>query len=189
MALKRYTLYAPFDGTFTQVNLEVGAFVNMGTQLAKMISTNNLEVEVPVENRQSEWIKVGSPAVIHSTSRNKTWDGHVVRKADFVSPNTQSRSIFVKVDQDNSRDLLSGEYLEVEFKGQDIPNAMEIQRSAVFNSNMVFTVVEGRLKKESINLIKYNEETIVFDGLEPGTELVMEPLINAKEQTEVEIIR
>ncbi|PSK84786.1 efflux RND transporter periplasmic adaptor subunit [Prolixibacter denitrificans] len=189
MALKRYTLYAPFDGTFTQVNFEVGAFVNMGTQLAKMISTNNLEVEVPVENRQSEWIKVGSPAIIHSTSRNKNWQGHVVRKADFVASSTQSRSIFVKVDPDNARDVLSGEYLDVEFKGQEIPDAMEIQRSAVFNSNIVFTVVDGRLKKEPINLIKYNEETIVFNGLEPGTELVVEPLINAKEKTEVEIIR
>ena len=189
MALKRYTLYAPFDGTFTQVNLEVGAFVNMGTQLAKMISTNNLEIEVPVENRQSEWIKVGSPAIIHSVSRNKSWHGHVVRKADFVAANTQSRSIFVKVDQDNARDVLSGEYLNVEFQGQEIPDAMEIQRSAVFNSNVVFTVVDGRLKKEPINLIKYNEETIVFNGLEPGTELVVEPLINVKEQTEVDIIR
>jgi membrane fusion protein, multidrug efflux system len=47
--LSRHSLYAPFDGTFTMVNFEVGAFVNTGAQIAKMIRTDQLEIEVPIE--------------------------------------------------------------------------------------------------------------------------------------------
>jgi multidrug efflux pump subunit AcrA (membrane-fusion protein) len=188
MALKRFSLYAPFNGTFLNVNFEVGAYVNPGTQLARMISTDNLEVEVPVKNDLSEWIKVGSVAKVVSEDRNQEWKGRVVRKADFIDYGTQSRSIFVKVNRSEEK-VLAGEWLEVEFGGQVVRDVMEIPRSAIFNKNEVFTVVDGMLEKEIINVVKITETSAVINGLQPGVDLVTEPLINVKEKTAVEVIR
>jgi len=112
----------------------------------------------------------------------------VVRKADFVDQATQPRSIFVRVDNPKGNDLLAGEYKLVEFSGNKIPHAMEIPRSAVFNSNEVFTVVDGRLNKEEINILKVNETTLLFNGLDEGLHLVVEPLINVKENSPVSLI-
>jgi len=190
MALKRYSLYAPFNGTFTQVNFEVGAYVNPGTQVARMISSDNIEVDVPVPNNESEWIAIGTRANVISGERNLQWEGRVVRKADFVEYSTQSRSIFVKVNISKSKEkLLAGDYLEVKFGGQLIKDVMEIPRSAIFNENEVFIVVEGRLVKTLVNVVKRTDKTAIIKGLAPGTELVVEPLIDVKEKTPVEIIR
>lgn len=184
--LERHSMYAPFDGTFTQVSYEVGAYVNTGSPIARMIRTDHLEIEVPVENEFSKWIKLGDRVTVLK-GQNKLY-GTVVRKAAFVDENTQSRSIFVRVGSQAGLELLAGEYLSVVFPGYPIKNAMEIPRSAVFNTNTVFTVEDGFLKKSQINIIKVNTSTLIFDGLEEGTYVVTEALINVKERTPVEIL-
>lgn len=186
--LSRHSLYAPFDGTFTQVIVEVGGYVNTGGQIARMIRTDQLEVEVPVENYQSEWIKIGDKVRVFSNQNKSVKQGVVVRKSDFIDANTQSRSIFIKLLNSESNKLLSGEYMEVEFPGQKIQNAMELPRGAVFNSNEVFTVIDGKLKKQVIEVLKWNETTLIFNGLEEGTKVVSEPLINVKENSPVGIL-
>lgn len=187
--LSRHSLYAPFNGTFTLVNYEVGVYINTGGMIARMIRTDQLEVEVPVKSGQSEWIKIGDKVKVFSSDSRSELPGKVVRKSSFVDESTQSRSIFVKVDVKDEDELLVGEYKRVLFPGQSIANAMEIPRSAVFNTNEVFTVADGRLKKQAINVMKINDKTLIFNGLEAGVEIVVEPLINAKENLPVEIIR
>ncbi len=186
--LARRSLIAPFDGTFSQVNFEVGAYVNAGSQIARMIGTDILEVEVPVENENSKWIKIGDKVKVYSEIDQDTLVGRVVRKAEFVDAATQGRSIFVRVDQFGDDDLLVGEYKEVEFPGQKIRQAMEIPRNAVFNSNTVFTVFDGELKKADIRVLKVNETSLIFNGLPENTMVVIEPLINVKENLPVEIM-
>ena len=185
--LERRSLYAPFDGTFTQVNFEVGAYVNAGGQIARMIRTDLLEVEVPVESENSRWIKIGDQVNVQSYNKDPM-KGMVVRKADFVEPSTQSRSVFVRVRDFSNDDLLAGEYKVVEFPGQKIDGAMEIPRNSIFNSNEVFTVVDGELKKAEINILKINETSLLFNGLGEGTMVVVEPLINVRENLAVEVL-
>lgn len=186
--LSRHSLYAPFDGTFTQVNYEVGGYVNTGAQIAKMIRTDELEVEVPVENGQSKWIKIGDHVKVYSRNKQTESTGVVVRKADFVDPATQARSIFVKVKDVANDKLLAGEYKLVVFPGQVIPDAMELPRNAVFNTDEVFTIVDGKLNKRIIHILKWNETTLIFNGLKEGTKVVAEPLINVKENSPVGIL-
>jgi len=186
--LSRHSLYAPFDGTFTQVSFEVGAYVNIGGQIARMIRTDQLEVEVPVENDQSKWIEIGDVVQVYSKNKTEQQQGEVVRKSNFVDPSTQSRSIFVRVNKSNQDHLLAGEYKQVIFPGQKINKAMILPRSAVFNSNEVYTVVDGKLKKREINILKWNETTLIFNGLEEGAKVVAEPLINVKENSPVGIL-
>ena len=185
--LSRHSLYAPFDGTFTQVNFEVGAYVNTGGQIAKMISTDQLEVEVLVENEQSKWIKIGDKVEVYSETWETPRTGQVVRKSHFVNEN-QFRGVFVRVNTLQNDELLAGEYKEVVFPGQKLSGVMEIPRSAVFNSNEVFIVEDGKLKKQKINDIKWNETTLIFNGLEEGSKVVVEPLINVKENSPVGIL-
>ncbi|HZL09439.1 MAG TPA: efflux RND transporter periplasmic adaptor subunit [Prolixibacteraceae bacterium] len=186
--LSRHTFYAPFDGTFTMVNFEVGAYVNAGGQIAKMIRTDQLEIEVPVENSQSEWIEIGDQVNVFSRDRTAHSPGKVVRKSNFVEASSQSRSVFVQVRNPEKTNLLAGEYKLVEFPGQLVTNAMEIPRSAVFNTNEVFIVLDGKLKKRELNILKWNETTLIFDGLDEGSQLVVEPLINVQENSPVGIV-
>lgn len=180
--LERHSLYAPFNGTFTNVNYEVGSYVNAGSQIAEMIQTTELEIEVPVENQQSNWIKVGDKIKVHLETGQNAKTGYVVRKSAYIDENSQSRSIFVKV-PNSSGQLVSGQYLDVEFPGQKIESAMEMPRAGVFNTNEVFVVLNGELKKKQINILKWNESTLIFNGLDEGLYVVTEALVNVKENS------
>lgn len=186
--LDKYMIYAPFSGSYTDVYLEAGAVANTGTRVARIIRTDKLEVEVPIEVKNAHWISLGDTVQVEGEDGTGEWTGKVVRKSSFVDPGSQSVSIFVKLDANPANPLLPGVYLKAIFPGIMVDNAMEIPRNAVFNSNEVFVVQEGRLSKRLIDIRKVNETTLIFTGLQEGIDVVVEPLVNATENEAVEIL-
>ena len=189
ITLDKYIIHAPFNGTFTDVFMEVGAIANPGATLARIIRTDRLEVEVSIETVDVGWIAIGDTVNVSTEGGSLSWVGRVVRKSDFVSADTQTRNVFVRLEQARNMPVYMGQYLKAVFNGKEIENAMEIPRNAVFNNNEVFVVEDGKLAKREITILKINETTLIFSGLEENTELVVEPLINAVENTEVQIVR
>ena len=186
LQISRRTVIAPFNGTFTEVNLEVGTYTNAGGRVASAIQTDELELEVPVAPFDATWIKIGDNVKISKKTDESSWDGQVIRKSPFVDPNTQSQSIFIYLKNNGSHKLLPGEYYTADFQGHPIDGVMEIPRNAVFNTNEVFVIVENRLQKRQISIIKENEKTLLFNGLDEGELIVLQPLINVLEGTLVE---
>lgn len=188
LSFSRRSVHAPFAGTYTEVYSEEGAYANTGGKVARIIRTDMLELEIPLERFHSEFVDIGASVTVTSTSRNVSWLGKVIRKSQFVDPGTQSQSVFVKIQNSSQDPILAGEYLSAAFVGQTIPDVMEVNRNAVFNSNEVFIVIDGHLSKVSIDIVKINEKTLLFRGVEPGMMLVTQPLINVMEGTAVAII-
>ncbi len=187
LQLSRHTIIAPFNGTYSDVYIEEGAYTNMGGRVAHAIRTDILEIEVPLDKFDAEWVKINDKVKVYSESRNAEWQGKVVRKSQFVDPNTQSQGIFVRINNTDKKSLLVGEYLNSVFPGHPIDNAMEIPRNVVFNTNEVFIVEDGKIHIEMINILKINEKSLIFNGIDEGKVLVMQPLINVLEGSEVEI--
>jgi len=183
LQLSRHTLIAPFNGSLTEVYMELGAYTNIGGRIAHAICTDELEVEVALLRFDAVWVKIGDPVTLHSDKRSLNWKGHVVRKSQFVDENTQSQSVFVKVSNHIEPSLLSGEYLTASFPGHPVEQVMEIPRNAVFNTDEVFIVHDNRLQIKNINIVKVNTNTLIFNGLSPGDSLVVQPLINVYEGT------
>jgi len=183
-----YRIYAPFDGTITEVNLEKGAIANPGTKLGKIINTVNLELEVPVDLDDSKWLKEGQKVKVFNDDKTSKFVGKIVRKSQDINPNTQSINIYVSLNSSKNNPIYKGEYFTAVFDGIKISNVMEITRSAVFNQNMVFTVENGLLVKRTINVKKVNKDKLYFTGLTEGLNVVSEPLINASENSSVKIL-
>lgn len=187
--LSKYKIYAPFNGTFTNVMMEVGSVVNPGSRIATMIKTDKLELEVPVKIEDIYLVNVGDNVVASTKDGLYSWNGKVVRKADYVDPNSQSITVFVALEPTKSKPLYQGQYLKAVFAEQNLDNSMEIPRNAIFNKEMVFTVEDGKLKKQRVNILKTNHTSVLFSGLESGTMVVVEPLVNAQEGTNAEILK
>jgi len=187
LQLSRHTIKAPFNGTYTDVYLEAGAYINTGGRVAHAIRTDILEIEVPLERFDAQWVKIGDEVTIQSDTKSIQWKGKVIRKSQFVDQQTQSQNVFVRVENNRQKPMLAGEYLDVTFPGHPIENAIEVPRNVVFNTNEVFVVDNQRLSKRVINIIKLNEKTLILNGLKEGELLVMQPLINVQEGTLVEI--
>jgi multidrug efflux pump subunit AcrA (membrane-fusion protein) len=181
----KYTISAPYNGAIQNVLLEVGSVANPGSRIAQIIKTSQLEVEIPVEVSAASWLRLGDQAVLKTEANDTVGKAYIKRISSFVDPATQSINVYLEVTRQYEK-LFPGEYLRAEFAGMRINSVMEIPRNAVFNRNQVFTVVDGYLNKNEINLLKVNETSILFNGLPEGMEIITEPLANANESMQVQ---
>ncbi len=186
---KFYNIYAPFPGTITEVNLQAGAVANPGSRLGKIINTSNLELEIPIKIKDSKWIKVGTHIKVYNTDKTATWNGRVIRKSQNVSPTTQSINVYISLSTSNKVPIYKGQYFTANFGGIKLNDVMEIPRKSVFNQNEVFVVKDSLLAKREIKIIRTGNSKVYFNGLKTGANIVMEPLINATENTKVRILR
>ncbi|MFP4471945.1 MAG: efflux RND transporter periplasmic adaptor subunit, partial [Bacteroidales bacterium] len=162
---------------------------NPGTRIARIIETQVLELEVPVVVDELRWIHTGDRVQVFNERRTHSWQGTVTRISEFVDPETQSVGVFVRIQNTRDNPVYSGMYLVARFDSKTVEHAMEIPRQAVFNQNEVFIVQDSSLVKKKIDIRKINENTLIFNGLNEGLELVVEPLINVKEGTMVKTNR
>ncbi|OQX81876.1 MAG: hypothetical protein B6D64_01515 [Bacteroidetes bacterium 4484_276] len=187
--LRKHSIYAPFGGTIMEVYLQAGGIANIGTRIAKIIETDLLELEVPVDLQDLPWISIGSKVEVLNETRTHTWQATVARISKFIDPTTQAASVFVQVKNSAANPVYAGMYLIARFNGKSVANSMEIPRQAVFNQDEVFIVVDSTLRKHKINIRKVNQNTLIFNGIAEGTEIVVEPLVNLREGTLVETDR
>lgn len=186
---KKYSIYAPFTGVITSVNVEVGGIAGMNMRLGTIINTLQYELEVPLKVENAKWVKKGDKVVIKNNSETETWKGRVLRKSGNLNVQTQSLSLFIEIYNNQKTPIYKGEYLKAYFNSLQISDVMEIPRNAVFNTNEVFVVENDLLTKEKVNVVKINENSVFFNGLKPDKLIVVEPLINAHENTKVKVIK
>ena len=176
--LRKYSIRAPFTGAIQDVTLQVGSVANPGSRIARIIKTGDLEIEVPLQISEAQWVRKGQKAILKSEDRKEIGTGVVRREATYVDPSNQSINVYVAILPGTER-LYAGEYLRVEFPGMVINSAIEIPRNATFNTDMVYVVDSGYLAKKEINVLKTNEKSVIINGLDEGIELVVQPLANA----------
>lgn len=183
--LQRYVFRAPYTGSITELRVEENSVVNPGTQLMRIIRTDEMEAELSLKADEMKWINKGMELMVYNDNRNFSWKGKIVRIGDFIDPNTQSVSVYVSIQPNKNNKLYEGMYVMAEINGTRISDAMEIPRRALFNNNYVYTVVDGKLKQEQVNLVKLNAETAIINGLETGKKVVVESVPGASDNQTV----
>lgn len=176
--LEKYSYRAPFDGSITDIALQSGSYVNPGTRIGNIIRSDKLEVKVDVTIDDIQWVNLGSRVSIDTEDGDHGWTGKVTRISEVLNKNTQSIDVFITIQQ-SATPLYDGQYLRAIIPGRDVLEAMEIPRNAMVDNSHVFIVQDSLLKMRSIDIYKINSQTVVFNGLDEGTDLVIEPLINA----------
>ncbi|MBT31570.1 MAG: efflux transporter periplasmic adaptor subunit [Thalassobius sp.] len=176
--LTKHKIYAPFNGTISEVSIYPGTFASGGNKIAKILETNNLELKVAVSIDDVSWLKIGKEINISTENNMQQWQGKIVRIGDFVNENTQSIDVFVQLYPGQEK-VYEGMYLRATMPGKVVNEGMEIPRNAVFNGSQVYTVEDSLLKVNDIKIHKINSETVVFTGIDAGKDIVVEPLVNA----------
>lgn len=119
--LQRYErIIAPFDGTITARNTDIGDLIDAGTsnprELFHLAAVGKLRVFVAVPEIYANNIHDGDDATITQDSNpGQVIQGEIVRNSNAISPST--RTLNVEVDVDNAGDRLRpGAYVFVHFK-------------------------------------------------------------------------
>jgi membrane fusion protein (multidrug efflux system) len=103
----RAVIKAPFDGTVTQIDLEVGEVVNPGQPVARVVALDPIHVTVSVADRDVGLLKPGMPVMVSADAAAGSFQG-VVHNVDLAA-DLESRSFLSKVQLPNpDRQLLPG---------------------------------------------------------------------------------
>ena len=188
--LKKFYIYAPFNGSIVTINYQLGSVVNPGANIGTIISTDELELEVPVEQRDIEFVQKGKTVtIVDESDFEQNWIGKITRIADFIDPNSQSVSVFINIQKRSKYEALDGLFLKARIPGKSVKDATEVPRRILKNKNEIFIVQDSVLVTRKVRVHKVSENNAIISGLEPGDMMVTDRPSNASENMKVEIIK
>ncbi|MDF1673971.1 MAG: efflux RND transporter periplasmic adaptor subunit [Vicingaceae bacterium] len=182
--IKKYGVYAPFNGTIVAVTSEVGTTVNPGSPIATIIKTMDLEVAVPINPEYASLVSVGDNVSLFSEDKSISWEGVVSHIAKNVNENTQSVDVYITINN-TSNTLYNGMYLEVKINSDKIANAIEVPRRALLDNGMVYVVRDSLLFSVKPEIVKHNKGGIILRGLSDKELVVVEPIPGAVDSMKV----
>lgn len=190
-------IFAPFDGTVTARNFDVGALLNPtntspGQQLFDVERTDVLRVFISVPQVYATEIRTGQGAEL--TVRNyprQPFHGEVARSAGALDPRTRTLRLQVNFPNPGGK-LLGGMYGEV---GLEVPRQtaeLTIPTSAmIFNAEGTrVAVVDGQktVHLRTITLGRdFGTEVEVADGLKGDEQIVANPGERLADDVEVQV--
>ena len=187
--LSRTRITAPFTGKTIARIVELGDYVVPGKVLARIYSTEAVEVVVYMLPREAEWVSIpgfntageGSVAVVEAAISGKPgrWKGRVVRALGEIDRRTRMIGVVVRVPGAFSSlpPLVPGAYAKVSIIGREVANATELPARAVHEGPVVWVAQGGQLRIKKVS-VAWREpgKVVIAPGLEPGTRVVVSNL-------------
>ncbi len=184
--LNKYKIFAPFGGSYRDVQRQVGAVAGMGASLATIVRTDRLEMRVPVPPEDAKWIEPGVPVTI-TGENNHTASGTVTRVADFVDETTQTVKVYVKYIPKGKQAFKIGEFAVATFDIDKQIKGMMIPREVLINGKKVYVIRNEKLQLEEITTERILNDHVIISGLDDGTLVVTESLVDVSEGDKVKI--
>ncbi|MBS1852012.1 MAG: efflux RND transporter periplasmic adaptor subunit [Acidobacteria bacterium] len=179
-------IYAPFDGTISARNTDIGALIDSGasggtrTELFHIVSSGKLRVYVNVPEEYSRVTKPGLKTdLVLAEFPGRRFPGTLVRTADAIDPRT--RTLLVEIEVNNpTKELFSGSYAEVHMKLPGAVSSFTLPvNTLLFRSEGLRVATVNPDKKVSLLPITighdYGTEVEVVAGLKGGETVVLNP--------------
>jgi multidrug efflux pump subunit AcrA (membrane-fusion protein) len=180
--LKKYRIYAPFEGTLTEASINQGTLVRSGQKVGEFIRSGIYEMETAVSVEELPYIAIGDSVMLKSVKGRSLYEGEIVRINEEVSTNTQTVKVFIRV---ANPELKAGMYLEGRVKGRAFDNASEINRDILVNEEQVFVMQDSTAVLKDITTLKTSDTTAIVRGLDEGGTLITEDNLSSFEGTRV----
>ena len=191
--LARTDISAPFQGRIRNTVVDLGQYVRPGERVAKVYSTDVVEVRLPLSDREAMLVNlpvnfedsqaVNYPAV---TLRSRVgdisyeWLGKIVRTD--ASIDVQSRMTFAvaevrnpfKADIGDDRPPLNiGLFVEADIEGRVIENALRLPKELVYRGREVLVLNDdNQINFQPISVLRSNATSVVAVGIAAGTRIV-----------------
>ena len=174
--LAKYTIAAPFNGVLTEALVTEGTLVRSGQKLGEFINTNDYELEVAISKTYSDLLNVGEVVQLKSIDNNKTYQGKVTRINGRVDLASQTITAFIEV---KDPDLREGMYLEAHLKAKEEPNAIEINRSLLLETEQIYVVRDSVLDLIPVKPVYFSDNKVVLKDVPDGITILSKPVMGA----------
>ena len=182
VALNHRSLYAPFDGQIGVIQLSVGQYVGVGTELLSLFDLNEMRVEFSISQEMYDQVTTGLALNIKNPIEDK------LGKVSATSPLVDSSSGQVPVQgvfDNKGVSLPSGLLVEVDINLASVPEQLLVPASAVsysLSGDYVYVVEDiktsagkttGKVSQVIVTLGRIgNNTTIVKTGLKAGQKVI-----------------
>jgi RND family efflux transporter MFP subunit len=173
---------APFDGTVTARNTDIGQLIaaESGPELFRMAQTDPLRVYVRVPQPFIHAIAPGQKAELTFTELpGRIFTAEVMRTAGAVDP--ASRTLLVELQLPNPRgEILAGSYAQVRFNEAAVASVLTLSDNAlIFRSQGMQVAVVGADNKVSLRSVKlgrdFGSTVEVLDGIQANDQIINNP--------------
>jgi RND family efflux transporter MFP subunit len=189
------SVVAPFDGTITQRNIDVGSLVQAdattGTFMFTIMQSNVIRTYVHVPQDAAFGLEPGVGAKVRVPEiPGREFPAKVTRVADALEPNT--RTLLAEVDIPNPDGALSpGIYCAVELDIlRKVPSLTVPADAVVFNADglRVAVLENGTAHFQKIAVTRDLGTAVeVSEGVKPGDQVVLNPPVNLAEGEKVHV--
>jgi RND family efflux transporter MFP subunit len=178
------TVIAPFDGTITRRNVNMGDLVNAGNvgtaqSLFTMANVEKLHVYVYLPQDRVSQIKVGDEVLITQNSApDKPVKGRIARTAGAIDTSTRSLQVDIEVPNDTGV-LMPGAYIEAALNISAGKQLLVPTNSLIFGAGgpFVATVKDNKILKKKVSLgIDYGLQVEIRSGLTIDDDIILNPL-------------
>jgi RND family efflux transporter MFP subunit len=193
LRLERTNIVAPFAGRILRKLVDIGQVVGTNTQLAEIYATDNVEIRLPLRNRDLPYIDLpeayryetrrdsvgGQVEIISQLGDAAIWEAELVRTESAIDESARQLHVIAMIDDpfgeqiDDRVPLKIGQYVTARLQGKTLGNAIVIPNSTVYQGTYVYVVEDGILRRRNIEIEWQNDnEALVSSGLVPGDVLV-----------------
>ena len=177
--LERTNIRAMYDGRVRSKQISLGQYVNPGSALGQVFSTDSAEIRLPFSGNQLQHIDLDSSVANRIPVRlaasvggtDAQWSASLAR-AEGIDATNRQFYVIARIDNPYSQQqpLRIGQYVEAEVTGNTLNDVFVIPRSALREDRNVLVVDEiGTLQSRDVEVAwKDAEVAVISSGLNSG---------------------
>lgn len=174
--LLKFNIRAPFSGILTEALVTEGSLIRNGQKLGEYIDPTVYEMEVALSKSFANLLKVGEEVKLNNLKNTEQFVGKISRVNGSIDATTQTITAYIEVKNES---LKEGIYLEANLNAKSETNAIEVNRSLVFDSNQMFIVRDGVLDVIEVNPVYFSDTKAVIKDIPNGTIILSRPVPGA----------
>lgn len=171
--LEKYTIRAPFDGTVSHSQLDVGNLIQPGAKLGEFIRTDAYEIESSVSLSEIGQLSIGQTLTFTSPDLAGEWQAVITRIGNRIDQASQAVTVYSKV---SGPGLKEGMYLEGVLAAGEFQQAVKIPQNIITRDNQVYVIEDTTVKLKAVELLDLKNEMALVAGLSSGDVLITEPV-------------
>lgn len=197
LALKRTKITAPYDGRVITKNTDIGQLVTPNATVARIFSSKALEVRLPVPANRVRFLPddFSKKATIELTADfgnfSKSWEAQLDRSDSTIDGNTRQWFVTATIDGSllaSDPYLKVGQFVNAKILGKTLSDAIVIPSSALYDNNLVYLYLNGRLARRSVDVYwQGNGQSVIASGLDVGDKVISSPLSFVSEGAKLSI--
>ncbi len=206
--LARTNIKVPFLGRVMEKSIGVGQFVNAGTKLGRVFSTDRIEIRLPLTDSQLVELdlpmgfmasnETGHPVRLSAFvgGKENSWLGHIVRTQAVIDQQTRLVYAIAEVvdpygtTSESGMPLAVGLFVTAEIKSARTQDSFVIPRLALRNADKVYVINdEDKLEIRTVEVLSTSTERVLLTaGVENGERVVTSTIPSAVDGMQVKAL-